>query len=1150
MFRGNRSFVVLGVLTLVLAAAGAQAQSIAVHWAGYGGNPNAFTTPIAAGAPDGIQLPDGSYNSNWTNGVANWYQYGTTYTNLQDNNGTGTTAVLTSYAVNSNCGSYWGTAGTAAGTDNLLLGPGGGNGGQGGGSPIPNVITGIPYTDYEIIAYVNGLYGGNQAIWLDSTPGTSNSLNAPVNGSRYYFSQTGTNPGFVQITNNTDPTTYTAGNYVVWTGLSGGNQTLWTARWNSGGIDNGNSGQGITGFEIVNTPPANTPTWANAVSGFWSASANWTGGSVLPPNSDGATAVFKAATSASVSIGVDEAVTVGNMTLGAGGAGGGYSFASYGSNDTLTLSNTGAHAPAQITVIDGTHDIMAPVVLNSTLVVASTTSSPWTLTFDANSGITANSSTAGLTMNAPNGTLILAGSNTYTGRTSVNSGTLVAANLISLPGAGSNLVSVAAGATLAVQTGDGTIGWSGSQIDSLVANTTWSSSASAFGIDTTNGDFTYGSNITQTLALTKLGSNTLTLTGTNVSYSGATTVSAGSLQLGDGATDVTLHTGGIKNNAGLVYNVTVSQTASYAITGAGTVYKVGSGQLFLNGPNTYSNPINVNAGGVTVNSGSLSLLNHNTGAGTSSIGALAMVGTLNVADGTVNLNSTQSNGLLVLPGTSTGTVVVGPPSGGQLPTLGTVDLRATPATGTLNATNSLAITGALKLPGGVGATISNGNSFAVTGANLANTTVPSKLSLGGGTLTLALPQSVGVHWSGYQGGFLSPVTGTDGVVPQDNWNNVQGAYFGASFSNLTNCSGATTAVGVSLGSNDMGASFPWGGTGPVPGVSNLLVGCWGNNGGTANANARANVISGISYSNYEIIAYVNNPYGSNATTWLDGTPNNPNAANTPLPGSQYYYTPTSNAPGFVAITNTTSGTYPAGNYAVWTGLSGPTQTIWQTAGDINHAIYGFQVVDTAPTTVDLPLMAIAVTSNATLDFGATGGTDQTLGHLSLTAGSGGGTQLTLQNALNVNFNGISATYPSGGTGAMTASIVGGTSAPVISLAASSTVSVDPNVTLTIVQTIGNSPAGPTTLNKTGNGTLVLTGTDIYTGGTIVAHGTLIVQDAAAIANGTSLTVGNAAAFPAPVVPASAVAPVPEPATWALLATGLAFVIGYRRGRRR
>jgi len=66
---------------------------------------------------------------------------------------------------------------------------------------------------------------------------------------------------------------------------------------------------------------------------------------------------------------------------------------------------------------------------------------------------------------------------------------------------------------------------SSGQIDSLAANTNWSNGGGALGIDTTNGDFTYGSNITQAMELTKLGANTLTLTGVPHSYTGGTTVS-------------------------------------------------------------------------------------------------------------------------------------------------------------------------------------------------------------------------------------------------------------------------------------------------------------------------------------------------------------------------------------------------------------------------------------------------------------------------------------------------------------------------------------------------------------------------------------------------------------------------------------------------
>ena len=132
------------------------------------------------------------------------------------------------------------------------------------------------------------------------------------------------------------------------------------------------------------------------------------------------------------------------------------------------------------------------------------------------------------------GIFTLAGVNTYTGATSVIAGILYPATTASLPGYSTPGSINVAGGVLAVRTLSGTTtGWSSSQIDSLVANANWNNGAGVLGIDTTNGDFTYGSNITKALALTKLGPNTLTLTGSNT-YSGNTTISGGTLQLGDG----------------------------------------------------------------------------------------------------------------------------------------------------------------------------------------------------------------------------------------------------------------------------------------------------------------------------------------------------------------------------------------------------------------------------------------------------------------------------------------------------------------------------------------------------------------------------------------------------------------------------------------
>ena len=114
------------------------------------------------------------------------------------------------------------------------------------------------------------------------------------------------------------------------------------------------------------------------------------------------------------------------------------------------------------------------------------------------------------------GTLVLAPANAANAYnlTTVGAGTLLATTPASLPGYNiPGSVSVAGGAVLAVRTGNGTTGWSSGQIDNLLTNTTWSGSTSTLGIDTTNGSFTYGSSITKPLALAKLGSNTLTLTG-------------------------------------------------------------------------------------------------------------------------------------------------------------------------------------------------------------------------------------------------------------------------------------------------------------------------------------------------------------------------------------------------------------------------------------------------------------------------------------------------------------------------------------------------------------------------------------------------------------------------------------------------------------
>ena len=853
--------------------------------------------------------------------------------------------------------------------------------------------------------------------------------------------------------------------------------------------------------------------WTAAASGNWSSTGNWTGGL---PNAIGAIAAINASTASVRTITLDAPQTVGTLFLGNSGGGSvGYTLSGTGGN-TLTMNNSGNGAV--IAVSDGTHAINAPVNLADNLQVCGG-NAEWTLSFGA-AGIISGG--YALTMNG-NGTLILSGQNTYTGMTTLTSGVL---NLNAAENAGA---SGPLGRSAAVN--HGSIVFNGGTLQYSAVNQydysgRFSTAANqAYNVDTNGQNVTWATALTSAGgSLAKLGNGTLSLTAPATNLASAS-VAGGGVAIGGG----TISTFNLNSGAG-TSTISAGSVTTINVNAGGVAISGGAiGACNFNtspGSSTISagnvTTINVNAGGVAISGGAIGAFNHNTGAGVSTIGAGAAVSAINVKSGTVKFNSTQANGTLALPTGSTGTVIVGPATGGLLPKVATADFSSTPATATVNAANPLAITSTLKLPSGLSATISNGASFTATGANLADTSTPSTLGLSGGTLTFptgAVSQTIGVHWAGYGNNTTTPVTGTDGVVPQSHWTNVAANWYSGSASNLVNGSGTATTVAVTAAGN--GAGTYWSSPSPAAGVDNLVWGPGGGNGAIMNA------ITGIPYFNYEIIAYLNDyqAAGSQFTVWLDGNAASSNQSNAPLAGSRYYYGATNTNPvGFVQMTNNSNAnTYNNANYVIWTGLSGSSQTLWTqgwssggASGNSNEGITGFQIVSTAePANVNLPATAVSVTSSSTLDVGEPGTPTQyhTLGGLSLTAGTAGGTQLQLQHGSNINFKGISAAYPTGGTGTKTASIVNGSTSPVISLAGGSSVSVDPNVTLTIASTIGDPQTGATALTKLGSGTLILTGANTYSGGTTVLGGTLkfnIISGAATIAAGATATVTSGA----------------------------------------
>ncbi|MGH7953105.1 MAG: beta strand repeat-containing protein, partial [Limisphaerales bacterium] len=118
-----------------------------------------------------------------------------------------------------------------------------------------------------------------------------------------------------------------------------------------------------------------------------------------------------------------------------------------------------------------------------------------------------------------------------------------------------------------------------------------------------NLDTTFAGTIQSSSSLTKMGTGTFTLTGNNP-YTGTTTVSAGTLQIGDGVTPGTgtLGTGDIVNNATLVFNRPDDFEVDNAISGTGTTIKENTDTLTYGGTNSSSGTLLINQGTLALNS--------------------------------------------------------------------------------------------------------------------------------------------------------------------------------------------------------------------------------------------------------------------------------------------------------------------------------------------------------------------------------------------------------------------------------------------------------------------------------------------------------------------------------------------------------------------
>jgi fibronectin-binding autotransporter adhesin len=190
------------------------------------------------------------------------------------------------------------------------------------------------------------------------------------------------------------------------------------------------------------------------------------------------------------------------------------------------------------------------------------------------------------------GTLILSGNNTYSGSTMVSAGTLQAGSTTGFSSSSdftvnsvldlngfSNAVASLAGAGTGIVINNANTG-------ALAILTAGDSTITTF-----SGTLTDGSN---SLGFTKTGSGTLILTGVN-NYSGGTTISAGTLQIGSGGAAGSL-TGNVLDQGTLAFNRSNTVTFGGDVSGTGTLSQIGGGTTTLTGNSTYSGVTTVSVG--------------------------------------------------------------------------------------------------------------------------------------------------------------------------------------------------------------------------------------------------------------------------------------------------------------------------------------------------------------------------------------------------------------------------------------------------------------------------------------------------------------------------------------------------------------------------
>ena len=740
---------------------------------------------------------------------------------------------------------------------------------------------------------------------------------------------------------------------------------------------------------------------------------------------------------------------------------------------------------------------------------------------------------AGSFIQAGTGTTTLNAANTYSGATTVLAGTLALSNALAIQNSaidtsGNGTITLNGPTTL-------TIGGLNGSKDLASVITTGYSGLTALTLNPGSGVTNIYSGVIANgaMTVTKSGLGTQVLSGANT-YTGNTTITQGTLQIGNGGTTGNLSaSSAISNNGTLAINRSTAMTQGTdfaAITGSGALTQAGTGTTTLTANNTYT-------GATTVSAGTLQL-NRSTG----SLAASAL--TFNGNGGTFNMDNTgaaaaltQGLGALTFTAGESTVKTTRTADFDQKITFTSLAARAAGAVGnfvnsgvTNSATNGFVLTGkaagfidkgifyggsayasmnatgnytrALNYSGDGNATTSSGNT---TLASIAHQQITGNITAqntatfttfnisGANNLTLAAAQTVtvdGILKSGSgnatisQGTGLTISSGGELVIRTD----LADDSLTISNNILANGTNALTKSGA--GTLTLSGANTYNGTTTVLagtlayGASNaLLSGAVTVNGGTLAMGTFSDTVGAVTLASGSI---------TGSTGVLTGTSyslTNSGAVSAILGGA-------------VALTKTGLGTVILSGANTYTG----TTTVGATGG-VNAGILqlsGSGKISNAATTV----------FGGTLDLN---GTNQTITTLTLGGGASGSAANVLIGSGNLTLGGdityTATNNPNGATisGAGIINLMGARSFAV----GESTAPVDLTVSAIIAN--GSAAANGITLagGSTGGGTMVLSGANTYSGTTTVSGGVLNIQNATALGFGgiqTTATGGTTVSY--------------------------------------